>query len=571
MPPALTYLLRVRAVSTSGPRTVIGAILIAALHLLALVAMALTEYGPFAQLIFILVWAVINCVFLIVLRRPVISAALSLLLVLTTIALSEFKIGIVSMALNFFDVLIIDRDTIAFLFAIFPDLRLSVAVAALVAVPVLGLIWWLDPFRVPRRKSALGAVASFGSFLGLCLAIPDDPTAIWFGANHVSTFTRSGVSTASALMTNGWIDFDRTTADRLRTGADDSCAPKRKPPHIIMVLDEGSFDVTVVPGVNVPSGYARYFHSFDGKPRQLIVEGIGGPTWYTEYNVLTGLSVHSFGSMSYNVTRIAAGNVQRGLPQALRRCGYKTISLYPAYGAFLSARAFQTGTGVERFIDLNDLNQIGNEPDYFFYDRALRLLAQDNRNQPLFIFVYTVVNHFPWNWRFRPDLTPDWQSLNSNLEVDEYVRRQTMGADDFAKFMRHLRQDFPGEAFLVVRFGDHQPAIAKPLLDAAIDKQAMPSRLLPDDLRHFTTYYAMDTINFRAANLSSALDTLDAPYLPLVILEAAGLPLDASFAEQKRILQRCRGLFYRCAAGSEARRFNRLLIDAGLIKGLSAR
>jgi hypothetical protein len=46
------------------------------------------------------------------------------------------------------------------------------------------------------------------------------------------------------------------------------------------------------------------------------------------------------------------------------------------------------------------------------------------------------------------------------------------------------------------------------------------------------------------------------------------LPLDASFAEQKRILERCKGLFYACAGGAEARRFNRLLIDAGLIKGL---
>ncbi len=46
------------------------------------------------------------------------------------------------------------------------------------------------------------------------------------------------------------------------------------------------------------------------------------------------------------------------------------------------------------------------------------------------------------------------------------------------------------------------------------------------------------------------------------------MPLDASFAEQKRIFQRCNGLFYLCANGAEARRFNRLLIDAGMIKRL---
>jgi hypothetical protein len=46
------------------------------------------------------------------------------------------------------------------------------------------------------------------------------------------------------------------------------------------------------------------------------------------------------------------------------------------------------------------------------------------------------------------------------------------------------------------------------------------------------------------------------------------MPLDPSFAEQKRIMERCKGRFYACAGGAEARRFNRLLIDAGLIKGL---
>jgi hypothetical protein len=85
---------------------------------------------------------------------------------------------------------------------------------------------------------------------------------------------------------------------------------------------------------------------------------------------------------------------------------------------------------------------------------------------------------------------------------------------------------------------------------------------------YFTTYYAIDAINFTPPDLSSALDTLEGPYLPLVVQEAAGLPLDPSFTEQKKILQRCKGLFYACERGGEARRFNRMLIDAGLIKDL---
>ena len=68
--------------------------------------------------------------------------------------------------------------------------------------------------------------------------------------------------------------------------------------------------------------------------------------------------------------------------------------------------------------------------------------------------------------------------------------------------------------------------------------------------------------------MATALKTIEGPYLPLIALESAGVPLDPSFEEQKKILQRCNGLFFACNGGAEARRFNRLLIDAGLIKRL---
>jgi hypothetical protein len=143
-----------------------------------------------------------------------------------------------------------------------------------------------------------------------------------------------------------------------------------------------------------------------------------------------------------------------------------------------------------------------------------------------------------------------------------------MSVQDYGAFVARLKREFPGEPILVVRFGDHQPSFAKNLVDPTLDDAVLARRIAEADPRFVSTYYALEGINFRPADLSSALDVLDAPHLPLVVLEAAGLPLDASFAEQKRILQRCNGLFYRCVGGAEARRFNRLLIDAGLIKGL---
>ena len=143
-----------------------------------------------------------------------------------------------------------------------------------------------------------------------------------------------------------------------------------------------------------------------------------------------------------------------------------------------------------------------------------------------------------------------------------------MTAQDYRGFLARLTRQFPAESFLIVRYGDHQPQFGPRVIDPSLGKEAVAHALEASDPRYFTTYYAIDAVNFTPADLSSAIDRLDAAYLPLVLQEAAGVPLDPGFAEQKKILQRCHGLFYRCADGAEARRFNRLLIDAGSLKGL---
>jgi hypothetical protein len=154
------------------------------------------------------------------------------------------------------------------------------------------------------------------------------------------------------------------------------------------------------------------------------------------------------------------------------------------------------------------------------------------------------------------------------MEVDEYLRRQSISIGDYASFVARLKRELPGEPILIVRFGDHQPSFAKQIVDPALDDSVVARRIAESDPRYVTTYYAIEAINFQPVSVAAALDTLDAPYLPLVVLEAAGLPLDPAFTEQKRVMRRCGGLFFRCNDGAEARRFNRLLIDAGLIKGL---
>jgi hypothetical protein len=540
----------------------------ALLQVAALVILAATEVDFVAKVAFLLAWAFLNFFWLAALRRPVAASLISLTLIVALILLSRFKHDKLWMTVDFVDLMIIDQDTFAFLLTAMPALRLPIALAALTLTPLTALAWHLDPFRIRLRVSAPGAVLCLGALTLLSLAQPTELYEDFFSHNYVSKFARTGVEAMRELMTHGYLESEAVAAESLKAPAVAACNPARKLPHIILLHDESSFDITAAPGIKVPAGYHNHFRSFDGAARKLVVEGAGGPSWFTEYNVLTGLSARSYGRFATSVTRIASGRVARGLAHSLTHCGYKTFTLYPFYGAFLSSRAFQTTAGIESYLDMRDLGTRGFERDTFYFEKAEKIIARERGNGPLFLYVYTVANHFPWDKKLRPELTPNWRDLGNPPNIDEYIRRQGMTAQEYAAWLERLKQNFPTESFLIVRYGDHQPEFGYRIIDPSLSEEAVFRQLAAADPRYFTSYYAVDAVNFKPVDMSDALPTLDAPYIPLLVQETAGVPLDPSFAEQKKILQRCHGQFFRCAGGAEARRFNRLLIDAGLIKGL---
>ncbi len=545
---------------------------ISSFHIVALILLATTEVNLRGAILFALTWGLFNFAWLVLLRRPGLASGLALAMIVVLVLLSHLKHDVMLLTANFVDLMVIDTDSISFLYMIYPNLGWMTAFAILLGACVIALVNWLDPFRV-RRVTALAA-----GFVCLCgvtmisLAIPMAQWEAFYGDSYVSKFTRSGVSAIDTLLRDGILDANWQAGEgsdqSLALIGDETCHAHGKRPHIILVHDESSFDITAIPGIKVPPGYKKHFKSFDGRAREMMVEGNGGPSWYTEYNVLAGLSSRSFGQFSYFVTKISNGRVERGLPNALKRCGYRTFSLYPAFGAFMSARGFQTTMGVDDFKDARDLGTSRIEPDSFFFNAAHERIARERGDGPMFMYVYLAANHFPWDRKFRPDMLADWKMPGNSPVIDEYLRRQELSAQQYQAFLAGLKKSFPGEQFLIVRYGDHQPEFTANIIEPHLTEAERAQRMERYDPRYFSTYYAIDAINFRPVNLTSALPRLDAPYLPLVVQEAAGLSLPPSFAEQKRIMVRCRGMFFACEDGLQARRFNRLLIDAGLIKRL---
>src|SRR5262249_8084071 len=234
--------------------------------------------------------------------RPAVSAALSLAMIVVLILLSRLKYDIIRMTANFLDVLIINNDTVDFLLAIKPDLFGKVLLALALVLPALTLLWLVDTFRVRLRTAATGFAACAATLVGVALAFPQEEWDAFAGDGYVSKFSRSGVAAMAELVTHGYIESGDAITDRLKTLQNEICVPRAKPPHIILVHDESSFDIRAVPGVKVAADYGGHFRSFDGKHRHFIVEGAGGPSWYSEYNVLAGLSARPFGRLAFFLT-----------------------------------------------------------------------------------------------------------------------------------------------------------------------------------------------------------------------------------------------------------------------------
>src|SRR6266567_8940054 len=162
-------------------------------HLAALIIMLRTETDFGSRMGFLLAWGILNFFFIALLRRPALSGALSLTLVVLLVLLSRLKHDVVQMTANFVDLMVIDRDTAAYLFTIFPNLRWSVIGAAILIGPLMYALWWLDPFRIRRLPALACKLACLAGLVGYSFAWPDEAWRGYYDDGYLSKFARSGV------------------------------------------------------------------------------------------------------------------------------------------------------------------------------------------------------------------------------------------------------------------------------------------------------------------------------------------------------------------------------------------
>ena len=183
------------------------------------------------------------------LRRPLVSAALSLAMIAMIMLVSQLKYDIVWMTANFLDVWIINADSIHYLLSIKPDLYRDVLIAGAVFLLVIGLFWWIDHLPRPAQRGARRIGRVFRRRQQCFARIPD--AGVGGIRRHLPCLEvrPSGIVAVSEVMQHGYFDSGPSLIERLKTVPTATCTPAGKPPHIILIHDELSFDIRVAPGV----------------------------------------------------------------------------------------------------------------------------------------------------------------------------------------------------------------------------------------------------------------------------------------------------------------------------------
>ena len=438
---------------------------------------------------------------------------------------------------------------------------------ALSAMLALGWISWrLDPTRV-RRMRGLAAVAVCAA-IAVVGALSKDKvghTAFYYEERYLSFWLTSWPDTIKALWRGHLMEAAGSTkAPALTLPA--SCTPASKPPHIILIHQESVVPPHFFPQIRYDSSIDPLFQSFDNSVRKLRVETYGGASWLSEFSVLTGISAESLGGLRHFAQTIMARKMRETLPQALGRCGYRNVAVHPMLRAYLAIGHFFDAVGFHQMLDAKDQGATEIiDRDRRYYASALAEAERHlkSSSQPLFLFIETMATHGPYTYTYRPEVDMPGGGSGTAPEMHEYLRRLGMARQDYAFLKSEFERRFPGEAFLIVQYGDHQPFVTLPLLGLH-QESTIEDVMRSGNEAALLTYYAVDGVRYRPQPLPQ-LDRLDIAYLGTVLLTAAGLPLSDTYHERKRLMITCKGRHHGCPGMLE---FNRRLIHSRIIDAL---
>jgi hypothetical protein len=244
--------------------------------------------------------------------------------------------------------------------------------------------------------------------------------------------------------------------------------PRESRPNIVILHAESTFDPNTAFKLATPIPLTLWSRTdATSLLGPLRVNIVGGGSWVTEFEVLTGVDSRIFGYQGFYTHNYLAPLVRHSLPRYLAAKGYRTTAYYSVSGSFFNAERAFRHYGFEEFVDGQAL---GLAEDWtMLVDREIvrRVLAHDSfaGDAPFFYFVSTSENHGPHpcrHFKSESEFLVRFSGLatfEQGCTLNEYVRRAQSTADAFELLVQELKriETETGRPFVLLAYGDHQP------------------------------------------------------------------------------------------------------------------
>lgn len=239
-------------------------------------------------------------------------------------------------------------------------------------------------------------------------------------------------------------------------------------PNIIFLQLESFFDPKLVDYLEMSEDPIPVFRKLmkEYTSGYYKVPSVGAGTANTEFESITGMSLHYFGPGEYPYKSILKETTCESAPYILKDLGYSTHAIHNNEANFYGRRSifpnlgFDTFTSAEYMPEEEDKNPLGWTRDRVLTEEIIKCL-DSTEDQPDYVYTISVQGHgsYPEEPELEePEITVTGSPTEAKNNQWEYYVNQIREMDDFVKELTDALEKYPEDVILVM-YGDHLPTM----------------------------------------------------------------------------------------------------------------
>lgn len=238
-------------------------------------------------------------------------------------------------------------------------------------------------------------------------------------------------------------------------------------PNIIFLQLESFMDPTLVNYLKLSEDPIPTFRSLmkEYSSGYFKVPSIGAGTANTEFETITGMSMHYFGPGEYPYKSILKETTCESAPYVLKQLGYSTHAIHNNEANFYGRKSIFPNLGFDTFIseeympEEDQKNQLGWVKDKILTEEIMKCLeATEN---PDYIYTISVQGHgaYPEEpFVEEPEITVSGSPTEEQNNQWEYYVNEIREMDEFLAELTETLSEYEEDVVLVI-YGDHLPTM----------------------------------------------------------------------------------------------------------------